>query len=242
MHFGLIGKSLKHSFSERYFNVLFKKQGLINYKYSLYEIDNIEKIRSIFDHDSLLKGVNVTIPYKSSVIPYLDELSPVGHSIKAINCILNQNHKLIGHNTDAEAFEASLNQFIPPNFDSKALVLGTGGSSKAVCYILDKKNINYQLVSRNSPYFEYQNITKDILNQHKLIINTSPLGMFPDLTSAPNINYSWIGTEHFLFDLVYNPENSLFLRRGILQGSHIQNGLEMLYRQAQLSWDFWNHS
>ena len=93
MHFGLIGKSLKHSFSERYFNVLFKKQGLINYKYSLYEIDNIEKIRSIFDHDSLLKGVNVTIPYKSSVIPFLDELSPVGHSIKAINCILNQNHK-----------------------------------------------------------------------------------------------------------------------------------------------------
>lgn len=242
MYFGLIGKSLKHSFSERYFNNLFKKQGLINYKYSLYEIENIEKIRSLFYHDSLLKGVNVTIPFKSSVIPYLDELSPEGHSIQAINCILNQNNKLIGHNTDAEAFETCLNQFIPPNFNSNALVLGTGGSSKAVCYVLDKKNINYQLVSRNPLFFDYQNITKDILNQHKLIINTSPLGMFPYLISAPNINYSWIGTEHFLFDLVYNPENSLFLRRGILQGSHIQNGLEMLYRQAQLSWDFWNHS
>lgn len=237
--FGLIGRKLGHSFSRNYFTDKFKREG-INADYSLIEIGDIATIKSIIDGDSSLCGLNVTIPYKECVLPYLDELSPEAKAIGAVNCIAIKNGYTKGFNTDIEGINLSLNMLnIEPS--CKALIFGTGGASKAVSYILKQRNIAHKVVSRTAERGDitYDNITSEILAEHTLLINTTPLGMFPDINSAPDIDYNSISSSHRVFDLVYNPEPTLFMHRCIERGASAIGGSAMLRCQAEASWRIW---
>ncbi|MDQ3141832.1 MAG: shikimate dehydrogenase [Bacteroidota bacterium] len=237
--FGLIGKSLGHSFSKIFFEEFFDKHSFINYEYNLYELNSLEELMDLWEKNPELIGLNVTIPFKEKVILYLDELSPVAKEINAVNVILRQGHRLSGGNTDGPAFLHTLNEFIPLHFQSSALVLGNGGASKAVQWALKMREIPFTVVSRNPDFLNYAGITEDILIQHKLIINTTSLGMHPMISQAPELPYSSLNKEFYLYDLVYNPEKTIFLIRGTSQGARVKNGLAMLIKQAELSWQFW---
>jgi shikimate dehydrogenase len=188
-----------------------------------------------------LEGLNVTIPYKEKVISFLDDFSDLVKDSRACNCIKIKNNRLIGHNTDIPAFEKSFIKNLGP-VHQKALVLGTGGASKAVRYVLDKLNIPFTVVSRSPGKNEicYEDISGDILTEHKIIINTTPVGMQPDVLKSPSLPYSYIGREHYLYDLIYNPPVTVFLDMGQKNGAIVKNGLEMLEIQAELSWQIWN--
>ncbi len=239
--FGLIGYPLAHSFSKKYFTEKFEKERLTDCAYENFPIISIDKLTSIFQNYPQLKGLNVTIPYKEQVIPFLDESSETVKSINACNCIKILNGKFIGHNTDAIAFERSLKKELHPHH-KKALILGTGGSAKAVEFVLKKLNIGYRYVSRKpgGEILSYEQVTQSVIEEYNLIINTTPLGMFPDLSMVPAIPYEALTPKHFLFDLIYNPEKTLFLQRGEEKGSTIKNGMEMLILQAEESWRIWN--
>jgi shikimate dehydrogenase len=191
-----------------------------------------------------LKGLNVTIPFKEKIIPFLDELSPEAAAARAVNCIRIKKGRLMGHNTDVLGFESSLGKYLPKSFHANTLILGTGGAAKAVATVLKKKKIGFQFVSRQkSPdILPYEFIDKKVMNSHLLLINTTPLGMWPKTEVAPPIPYTLLSHDHFLFDLIYNPEETLFLKKGKLQGASIKNGLEMLLEQAEASWRFWNEN
>ena len=238
--FGLIGKNIDYSFSKKYFSEKFKKENL-DCTYSNFDIENISLIESILQKNGI-SGYNVTIPYKQEIIKFLDEIDEVAKAIGAVNTIKKIDNKNIGFNTDCIGFEKSLIPLIENKKPDSALILGGGGASKAVKYVLKKIKINYSTVSRKEgkSEFIYENLNDVIINRFKMIINCSPVGTFPNINKCPNIPYKHLTNEHILYDLVYNPIESLFLRRGRELGCKTKNGLEMLEIQANESWRIWN--
>ena len=239
--FGLIGKNIDYSFSKKYFSEKFKKENL-DCTYSNFDIENISLIESILQKNGI-SGYNVTIPYKQEIIKFLDEIDEVAKTIGAVNTIKKIDNKNIGFNTDCIGFEKSLIPLIENKKPDGALILGGGGASKAVKYVLKKIKINYSTVSRKEgkSEFIYENLNDVIINRFKMIINCSPVGTFPNINKCPNIPYKHLTKEHVLYDLVYNPIESLFLRRGRELGCKTKNGLEMLEIQANESWRIWNN-
>ena len=239
--FGLIGYPLSHSFSKKYFSEKFQQEGITDCQYELFPLENIDELSKLMSNSHDLVGLNVTIPYKELVIPFLDEMSSVVLEIGACNCIRIVNGKLEGHNTDVIGFQKTLEPQLKTHHQ-KALVLGTGGAAKAVHYVLRQKGIQYTEVSRNArgEIISYEQIDEEIIASHTLIINTTPLGMYPAVESIPTMPYHLLGPDHYLYDLVYNPNPTLFLQKGIEKGSAIENGSEMLRIQAEESWKIWN--
>ena len=234
-HFGIIGYPLLHSFSARYFNEKFATEQ-IDAEYSLYPMKDLtsEKMNELMDH---LAGFNVTLPHKQAVIPFLERLDETAQAIGAVNVV----HTRVGYNPDCLGFIDSIRPLLR-EYDRKALVLGTGGASKAVCYGLRKLGIQPTLVSRTPKegMLGYGDLNETVLAEHTVIVNCTPLGMLPDVDSCPAIPYEMITARHLLFDCVYNPEETLFLRKGKAQGATIRNGIEMLLGQAQAAWKIWN--
>ena len=241
--FGLIGKNISYSFSKKYFSTKFQDENILNATYENFDIQNIEEFEGIVESTSKLKGLNVTIPYKKSIIPYLDKLSKKAKKIGAVNTIkVTKNGSLKGFNTDYYGFKKSIKPYLKP-IHKRALILGTGGASKAIAFALKKLNIDYQFVSRNpssNVSFTYNSITENIVNSHLIIINCTPLGTFPNVNQAPNIPYDAITSNHILFDLIYNPEETLFLKNGIKKKATTINGYSMLAYQADKAWKIWN--
>jgi shikimate dehydrogenase len=241
--FGLIGYPLSHSFSPAYFAEKFEREHIFDCFYDLYPIENISDFANLIISNPGLEGINVTIPYKKSVISFLNEKTEAVEKIGACNCIKIKNGSLTGYNTDVIGFEKSLSSKLTGSH-TKALILGTGGSAAAVEYVLIKLGIHYSFVSRNSETgkksLSYNELTKEILGQHKLIINTTPLGMFPNVDKCPGIPYEFLTTDHYLFDLVYNPVETLFLKKAAEMGAITKNGSDMLVIQAEESWKIWN--
>ena len=237
--FGLIGKNIDYSFSKKYFSEKFKKENL-DCTYSNFDIENISQIESILQNFGI-SGYNVTTPYKQEIIKFLDEIDVVAKAIGAVNTIKKIDNKNIGFNTDCIGFEKSFLPLIENKRPKNALILGTGGASKAVEYVLRKYGIIYRTVSRSrgNSEFIYENLNSDILYNHKLIINCSPVGTFPNINLSPNIPYKYLDPSHILFDMVYNPAHSLFLKKGTEKGCKTKNGLEMLEIQAEESWKIW---
>lgn len=239
--FGLIGYPLAHSFSQKFFTKKFEDENLNDCRYDAFSIPSIDELPNILTANPDLIGLNVTIPYKEQVLSFLDEKTALVKKVKACNCIKIINGKLKGHNTDAPAFEQSLKEKLQP-YHTKALILGTGGAAKAVEYALRQLNILYKYVSRkpSAKSFSYEQLTNDLMQEYLLVINTSPLGMHPNIVEAPQIPYHALTPKHYLFDLIYNPEKTLFLQKGEEQGAAIKNGYEMLVLQAEESWRIWN--
>lgn len=240
--YGLIGYPLSHSFSKHYFSQKFENEGITNSFYDLFPIETIELILPILRSHPNLKGLNVTIPYKEQVIGYLNKLDESACAIGAVNCIKIENGLLIGYNTDAYGFERSLQEFLQTHdapHPQQALVLGTGGAAKAVAFVLKKLNIAFKMVSREvgKADMTYEDLT--LLDAYPLIINTTPLGMAPHFDSFPAIPYHCLRPNHLLYDLVYNPEQTLFLQKAAQQGAATQNGLKMLHYQAEKAWEIW---
>jgi shikimate dehydrogenase len=238
--YGLIGYPLTHSFSKGYFSEKFEKEGIENAVYDTYPLEKINDFIPLLRNNPSLVGLNVTIPYKEAVIPYLDELSAEAKIIGAVNTIKIINGKKIGFNSDVVGFEESLLKHLKP-IHNNALVLGTGGAAKAVWFVLEKLNIPYIKVSRtaNENAIAYKDVSEDLIKNHLLIINTTPLGMSPNLETKPEIPYQALTRNHFLYDLVYNPPRTQFLEMGQKMGATIQNGLPMLHGQAERSWEIW---
>jgi len=238
--FGLIGYPLSHSFSQKFFTEKFLLANIVNAQYTNFPIDSIQSFTSLWKEHPSLEGLNVTIPYKKEVIAFLQHSSPVVASIKACNCIRKFNNELYGYNTDVIGFEKSLLPFLKP-YHTHALILGTGGASAAVQWVLEKLNIQYQVVSRKANTgLSYDQLSASVIESHTLIINTSPLGMYPNIHEAPPIAYDAITAKHHLYDLVYNPTETLFMKKGLEKGATVQNGLAMLHIQAEESWAIWN--
>ncbi len=241
--YGLIGKKLGHSFSKKYFTEKFEKENILKSSYDLFELATIAEFPKLLSRQVDLKGLNVTIPYKQEVIPYLTGLSEIAQRIGAVNVIkLEKNGSLTGHNSDYFGFLESLLDFIGENRDLKALVLGTGGASKAVCVALEDLEIEFSTVSRQASKadFIYSELTSAIVKSNQLIINTTPLGMSPNTEETPGLPYSAVSEKHFLFDLVYNPTETKFMKLGKESGAKVKNGLEMLHFQAEKAWEIWN--
>jgi shikimate dehydrogenase len=240
--FGLIGFPLSHSFSKGFFAEKFAKENIANTQYENYPIESIDQFKQLWELVPQLEGINITIPHKKAVIPFLDHPSSVVKSMNACNCIRKYNGQLYGYNTDVIGFEKSLKPFLQPHHQ-KALILGTGGAAAAVAWVLQKLGISFKYVSRSSNAEEvisYEALNNAILQEHLLIINTSPVGMYPHVNEAPTMNYESITDKHHLYDLIYNPAETLFLKKGKERGASIQNGLEMLHLQAEASWEIWN--
>ncbi len=239
--FGLIGFPLSHSFSKGYFTNHFLTENILDAQYENYPIESIDLLTDLWKNNPALKGLNVTIPYKKLVIPFLQHTSSVVQSIQACNCIKLHQGALYGYNTDVIGFEKSLLPYLQPHHQ-KALIFGTGGAAAAVEWVLKKLGIAYQLVSRKASEgcISYASLTQDMITAHTLLIHTSPVGMFPNVDEAPNLPYEAITSKHHLYDLVYNPAVTKFLEKGAAQGATTQNGLEMLHLQADASWEIWN--
>jgi len=237
--YGLIGKTLKHSFSPKYFAEKFEREQIENSIYKIFELKEIEAFKKLVNETDLA-GLNVTIPYKKAVIPFLHELSDVVKEFQAVNCIQFKNNKLIGHNTDVIGFEKSIKPLLKPQHQ-KALILGTGGAAQAVAFVLRKLNIAYQFVStqKSCEYLKY-NIASFHLADFPLIINTTPLGMFPNINESPFDELIGVGQRHLVYDLIYNPAETKLLQLAKQQGAKIKNGQEMLEIQAEESWLIWN--
>ncbi|RIV32586.1 shikimate dehydrogenase [Flagellimonas lutimaris] len=240
--FGLLGKNISYSFSQGYFTQKFKDLGLTNHSYENFDIQNMEELKNVLAQDNL-KGLNVTIPYKQDVISYLDELDAKAEKIGAVNTIQFTKNGLKGFNTDAYGFKKSLEPFLKPHHRN-ALILGTGGASKAVRFVLDELGIANTYVSRSKKQgqYTYEELDKDIIKKNTLIINCTPLGTFPNVEAKPQIPYQYIGAKHLLYDLIYNPEKTAFLALGEANGATICNGLKMLEQQAEKAWKIWNQA
>lgn len=238
--FGLIGKDIDYSFSRKYFGAKFKIENL-PYTYENFDIPSIQLLPKIISENQDLKGLNVTIPYKEKVLAYLDELNSDAEEIGAVNTIKLHQNKLIGFNTDHFGFKKSLEEFLPLQHKT-ALILGTGGASKAVAYALKSLGFIYKFVSRNpnSGNLTYNELNQDLIKSHLLIINCTPLGTYPDVNQYPDIPYEFLTSAHLLFDLIYNPEKTEFLKLGALLGAQIVNGADMLKFQAEKAWEIWN--
>jgi len=246
IEFGLIGRKLTHSFSKAYFEEKFSRLNLDNHSYNLFEIDSASELSPIVKSHPDLRGLNVTIPYKRDVMAVLDEVEENAARIGSVNVIkINSEGYLKGYNSDYYGFSNSLQKWMPlTNRDSvSALILGTGGASRAVRVVLEDLKIPFTIISRKDhPEFKtYQQVSNDpeLIKSTRLIINTTPLGMYPDTQTYPDIDYAQLGSDHYVYDLVYNPEKTMFLNLSEERGAKIKNGLEMLHLQAEKSWDIW---
>ncbi len=246
-HFGLIGRVLTHSFSKKYFDEKFTTLGNECYDYGLYELQSVGEVPDLIA-SCHLSGFNVTIPYKQAIIPYLDELSDEARRVGAVNVVKvdygsTGKPYLIGYNSDVYGFEHSLRPLLKPNH-SHALILGTGGASKAVAYVLENLNICYKLVSRQKAgdnILSYDDVDSILLSTHHLVVNATPLGMYPCIDRCPHIDYRGLTSDHLCYDLVYNPATTLFLSRSYARGASIKNGMDMLLLQAEKSWKIWTN-
>ena len=242
--YGLIGLKLEHSFSLNYFNEKFKNEN-IDAVYVNYEISNIEDIFEIIASNPDLKGLNVTIPYKEQIIPYLDEVTPEATTIGAVNVvkITHQGSKTIlkGFNSDVVGFTQSIEPLLE-RVHKKALILGTGGSAKAIAFGLKSLGLEVLFVSRTPQVnaITYSEVTEDIIKEYKVIVNCTPLGMYPNSDSFPKLPYEAMDSSHLLYDLIYNPNETTFMKKGASQGATVKNGLEMLLLQAFVSWEYWH--
>jgi|688.fasta_scaffold30790_11 shikimate dehydrogenase len=239
--FGLIGKHLSHSFSPSFFAEFFQKQG-IDANYATYELQEISDFPQLIkDHD--FSGLNVTIPYKTAIIPYLDELDPLAAEIQAVNVIAFENGKTKGYNTDVFGFQQSIKPFLTFHHE-RALIFGTGGASKAVAFVFKALGIDVIFVSQTesslSNHFTYADVNEHMIAACKVIVNCTPLGMSPHVDAAPDMPYDALSEEHLLIDLIYNPEETLFMKQGRKHGATAMNGLSMLQHQALKSWEIWN--
>lgn len=245
MHFGLLGKSLSHSFSKSYFEEKFKKENLIDFTYSNFDVEDLDSLYQLIDNNAI-NGLNVTIPYKEKVIPLLNDIDPVAKEIGAVNCIKisKENNQLFlkGYNTDYYGFGQSIKPFLEP-IHQKALILGTGGASKAIYYALKNIGVDVYFVTtgekKAANYFHYSELNEHILNAFKLIVNCTPLGMSPKTEGIPDIPYQYLTPQHLLYDVIYNPETTLFLQKGKEKGAITINGLNMLKLQADKAWEIW---
>ncbi|WP_306352855.1 shikimate dehydrogenase family protein [Flavobacterium sp. '19STA2R22 D10 B1'] len=241
-HFGLIGRNINYSFSKKYFSEKFEEQGLEQYSYNNFDFQSIEEFPTVIQNDPTLRGLNVTIPYKEAIIPYLDKVSKNAKKIGAVNTIkVTKKGTLVGYNTDFHGFRKSLKPLLK-KYHNRALILGTGGASKAVAYALKKLKIEYDFVSRNpSEYeFSYDSINSEIFDEYQIIINCTPVGTFPNTEECPPLPYELFTTKHIAYDLIYNPEETSFLKQAKAHGAQIKNGYDMLIFQAEKAWSIWN--
>ena len=243
--YGLIGYPLGHSFSVSYFNQKFADEG-INAKYINFEIPTVEMLIEVLGANPELRGLNVTIPYKEKVIEYLDQLSPEARAIGAVNVIRvrRDGNKVVlkGYNSDVIGFTQSIEPMLDAQEHKKALVLGTGGASKAVCYGLHSLGLETVCVSRyeRPGTIQYASVTPEVVKEYNVIVNCTPVGMFPKTEVCPELPYEALDERNILYDLIYNPDETLFMKRGAQQGAQVKNGLEMLLLQAFASWEYWN--
>lgn len=238
--YGLLGRNIGYSFSKGYFSEKFEKEDLDS-EYNNFDLTEIKEIVEVVKNPQV-QGLNVTIPYKEEIISYMDDLDPIAKEIGAINVIkFDNNRKLKGYNSDYYGFTESLKPLLNTTI-KKALILGTGGASKAIAYALDQLNIDYIFVSRNPDFNElsYANLDEDIMHSHTLIINCTPLGTHPNINNYPDIPYEYITENHVLYDLIYNPNETSFMIKGKEKGAIVSNGLQMLILQAEKAWDIWN--
>lgn len=242
--FGLLGKDIAYSFSRKYFTEKFQKLGLDTFKYSNFDIPEIEEFPFLlYQREDEFRGMNVTIPYKEAVMRYLDEVDNDAQKIGAVNTIkITDDNKLVGYNTDVYGFQKSIEPLIKSHH-KKALILGTGGASKAIAYALNKMGIEYKFVSRKvaEDMFLYSVLNKQIMEEHTVIVNCTPIGTHPNVEEAPKIPYEFITEKHLLFDLIYNPEETTFLKEAKKRGATIKNGYQMLELQAEKSWEIWSN-
>ncbi len=246
--YGLIGYPLAHSFSSEFFNQKFQREG-IHAEYLNFEIEEVAEVFRVVLSNPHLKGLNVTIPHKEAILPFLNEVTPQAKAIGAVNAIRverspnnTHNYRLVGHNTDYIGFKESIAPLLNPAIHRNALVLGTGGASKAVTHTLANLGIEWRLASR-TPVEEqlgYDELSPEVLKRYTVIINATPVGTFPNVDHCPSIPYNFLTPDHLLYDLVYNPEETLFLKKGKERGASIKNGREMLERQALAAWNFWH--
>lgn len=259
--YGLVGYPLGHSFSQSYFSAKFEREGIKDTLYHNYAIEQLEQLGELLEGEPQLMGFNVTIPYKEQIIPQLDSLSSEAAAIGAVNCVKRDGERLVGYNTDAYGFEVSLLQTIEGRVPKRALILGSGGAARAVAYVLQKLGIEYSVVSRKATILgedekgdtkgaknwytnrvSYDQLSDKEVTESHLIINTTPLGMYPEISSLPQLNYSLLTPHHTLYDLVYNPELTAFMAEGRRRGAKVKNGYQMLVEQAERSWQIWNFS
>lgn len=240
--FGLVGFPLSHSFSKKYFTEKFEKEELADCRFENFSIESIDYFPGLVNKYPQLNGLAITIPYKQSVLQFIDDLSGIPTGLIACNCIKITNHKLFGFNTDFIGFEKSISPLLTP-LHQHALVLGNGGATSAIVFALKQLGISYDVVSRKlhkGSTLTYNELNEAVLKKAKLIINTTPLGMYPNVDTCPNIPYQFIADEHLLYDLTYNPVKTLFLQKGEERGAAIKNGEEMLMLQAEENWRIWN--
>ncbi len=240
--YGLIGYPLGHSFSQKYFTEKFEQLGITDCCYKIFPLQDINDLPELLKTNPDLCGLNITIPHKQNVIPFLTNNSRLPKGVSACNCIAIKEGKLTGYNTDVLGFEQSLLTLLKPHH-TNALVLGNGGAAEAVKYVLEKLGVAYKIVSRklhNGAQLTYNDIDADTISKHLLIINTTPLGTFPNVNECPDIPYQYLTPKHYLFDLVYNPAKTLFLQKGEERGAAVKNGYDMLVIQAEESWKIWN--
>lgn len=242
--YGLVGKTLSHSFSKDFFNEKFQKENLGDHIYKNFELQDFDKEILDLKGNNSLQGFNITIPYKESILPYLDTQSETCQKIKSCNCVKVENGKWQGYNTDVIGFQQSFEPHLK-HYHRKALVLGSGGGAKAVCFVLDQLGINFIQVSRSpgnaKNMINYSQVNEDLLAEYKIVINTTPLGMFPHIVDCPPLPYNAISHQHYFFDLIYNPPLTKFLAEAQKQGAYIKNGAEMLRIQAEESWRIWEN-
>lgn len=236
--YGLIGYPLSHSFSPSYFAAKFEKYDITDARYDLYPLENASDLCKVLDQG--VSGLNVTIPHKESVIPLLDAVDDAALAVGAVNTIKVTDGKTTGYNTDVYGFEQSLLSTCVDGLPQKALILGTGGAAKAVKYVLDQHDLESLYVSRSSGDILYDDVDEHVMREHLLVINTTPLGMYPKVDAMPDLPYEFVGKNHVFYDLVYNPEKTLFLTTGEQKGALIKNGKEMLELQADKAWEIWN--
>ena len=240
--FGLVGKNIDYSFSKKYFTKKFLEENRFNCKYVNYDINSIKDFNKIISSSSKPNGLNVTIPYKKSIIPLLDELSDEATEINAVNTIVfNSSGKIVGHNTDHVGFKKALFENIKTK-PKRALILGSGGASSAIAYVMSKMRCEFYIVSREpkNDNLSYKSLSKELIQNIDLIINTTPVGTYPKINESPPLPYHFINSKHFLFDLIYNPDETQFLKEGRLRNAKTCNGYKMLVYQAEESWSLWN--
>lgn len=235
--FGLIGKNISYSFSKKYFEKKFNRLMLKNYEYEIFDCPEIDDVQKLLDTPNL-RGLNVTIPYKEKILPFLDELSDEAQKIGAVNTILLKNGKKIGYNTDAFGFEKSL-LLVKKDFHQNALILGNGGAAKAVSYVLDKLKIPFKIVARKSE-LNFENLSPEMVKYHQIIVQCTPVGTFPNVEDCLDFPFDAITDQHLVIDLVYNPTYSQFIKNAANKGAKTLNGLFMLEQQAEKAWEIWN--
>jgi shikimate dehydrogenase len=240
--FGLIGKTLQHSFSPAYFQKKFEDLNLSDCSYKKFELASLDELPLLFKKESLV-GCNVTIPYKEEILPYLDDLDPVAKEVGAVNCVHIKQGKTIGYNTDIYGFSQSIKPFLDVNHE-RALILGTGGAAKAVAYALKKIGVQTFFVSsspakKKDGVFLYEDLNKQVFDAFKLIVNTTPLGTWPETEALPSLPFAYLTANHFVYDLIYNPAETQLMKKAKEQGATVMNGLSMLQLQAEKSWEIW---